>query len=102
MAVREGIEPPVELPPRRISSAVQSTTLPPLREVVPLPPRAAGRDGRAYGIASEALQHSIEALPTKAVSVAALPVLGRSQANRTGSPPQPMIAPPLPLFVYGT
>lgn len=33
MAEREGFEPPVELPPRRISSAVQSTTLPPLREV---------------------------------------------------------------------
>ena len=37
MAEREGFEPPVELPPRRISSAVQSTTLPPLREVVPVP-----------------------------------------------------------------
>ena len=36
MAEREGFEPPVELPPRRISSAVHSTTLPPLREVVPL------------------------------------------------------------------
>ena len=33
MAEREGFEPPVELPPRRISSAVHSTTLPPLREV---------------------------------------------------------------------
>jgi hypothetical protein len=32
MAEREGFEPPVELPPRRISSAVHSTTLPPLRE----------------------------------------------------------------------
>jgi hypothetical protein len=37
MAEREGFEPPVELPPRRISSAVHSTTLPPLREVVPVP-----------------------------------------------------------------
>ena len=34
VAEREGFEPPVELPPRRISSAVHSTTLPPLREVV--------------------------------------------------------------------
>ena len=33
MAEREGFEPPVELPPRRISSAVHSTTLPPLREM---------------------------------------------------------------------
>jgi hypothetical protein len=39
MAEREGFEPPVELPPRRISSAVHSTTLPPLREVVPLSPQ---------------------------------------------------------------
>ena len=31
VAEREGFEPPVELPPRRISSAVHSTTLPPLR-----------------------------------------------------------------------
>ena len=34
VAEREGFEPPVELPPRRISSAVHSTTLPPLREVM--------------------------------------------------------------------
>ena len=34
VAEREGFEPPVELPPRRISSAVHSTTLPPLREIV--------------------------------------------------------------------
>ena len=33
VAEREGFEPPVELPPRRISSAVHSTTLPPLREM---------------------------------------------------------------------
>jgi hypothetical protein len=33
LAEREGFEPPVELPPRRISSAVHSTTLPPLREM---------------------------------------------------------------------
>ena len=32
MAEREGFEPPVELPPRLISSQVHSTTLPPLRE----------------------------------------------------------------------
>ena len=31
MAEREGFEPPVRLPVRRISSAVRSTTLPPLR-----------------------------------------------------------------------
>ena len=34
MAEREGFEPPVESPPRRISSAVHSTTLPPLREAL--------------------------------------------------------------------
>jgi len=39
MAEREGFEPPMELPPCRISSAVQSTTLPPLREVEPTLPR---------------------------------------------------------------
>lgn len=33
MAEREGFEPPVGLPPRRISSAVHSSTLPPLREM---------------------------------------------------------------------
>jgi hypothetical protein len=31
MAEREGFEPPMELPPCRISSAVLSTTQPPLR-----------------------------------------------------------------------
>ena len=31
MAEREGFEPPVELPPRLISSQVHSATLPPLR-----------------------------------------------------------------------
>ena len=31
LAEREGFEPPMELPPCRISSAVHSTTLPPLR-----------------------------------------------------------------------
>lgn len=39
VAEREGFEPPMELPPCRISSAVQSTTLPPLREVEPALPR---------------------------------------------------------------
>lgn len=39
MAEREGFEPPMELPPCRISSAVQSTTLPPLREVEHALPR---------------------------------------------------------------
>jgi hypothetical protein len=39
MAEREGFEPPMELPPCRISSAVQSTTLPPLREVDDALPR---------------------------------------------------------------
>jgi hypothetical protein len=34
VAEREGFEPPVESPPRRISSAVHSTTLPPLREAL--------------------------------------------------------------------
>jgi hypothetical protein len=34
MAEREGFEPSVPLPVRRISSAVHSTTLPPLREDV--------------------------------------------------------------------
>ena len=34
VAEREGFEPSVSLHPRRISSAVHSTTLPPLREVV--------------------------------------------------------------------
>jgi hypothetical protein len=33
MAEREGFEPPMELPPCRISSAVHSTTLPSLREI---------------------------------------------------------------------
>ncbi len=33
MAEREGFEPPMELPPCRISSAVLSTTQPPLRVV---------------------------------------------------------------------
>ena len=33
MAEREGFEPPIRLPVCRISSAVHSTTLPPLREV---------------------------------------------------------------------
>ena len=39
VAEREGFEPPMELPPCRISSAVQSTTLPPLREVDDALPR---------------------------------------------------------------
>src|SRR5688500_8194351 len=33
VAEREGFEPPMELPPCRISSAVHSTTLPSLREI---------------------------------------------------------------------
>jgi hypothetical protein len=37
LAEREGFEPPMELPPCRISSAVHSTTLPPLREVERIP-----------------------------------------------------------------
>lgn len=59
MAEREGFEPPVELPPRRISSAVQSTTLPPLREIGPL--AAAGRNGPAYGIANRRPQQDLTA-----------------------------------------
>ena len=45
VAEREGFEPPVESPPRRISSAVHSTTLPPLREAI-APASGAGRQGR--------------------------------------------------------
>ena len=56
MAEREGFEPPVELPPRRISSAVHSTTLPPLREMFRPPKGWSGRHGRAYGIALGDLQ----------------------------------------------
>ena len=55
MAEREGFEPPVELPPRRISSAVHSTTLPPLREMR-WAAQAAGRHGAAYGINGGASQ----------------------------------------------
>ena len=44
MAEREGFEPPVESPPRRISSAVHSTTLPPLREAF------SGRAGRVAAL----------------------------------------------------
>ncbi len=43
MAEREGFEPSVPSPARRISSAVQSTTLPPLRRGFPL--HAAGQRG---------------------------------------------------------
>ena len=58
MAEREGFEPPMELPPCRISSAVHSTTLPPLREVVCHPKEdGAGRHGPVYAIAIHGLQH---------------------------------------------
>ena len=47
MAERVGFEPTVPLPVRRISSAVLSTTQPPLRVKVRLKPRQApdGREG---------------------------------------------------------
>ena len=62
MAEREGFEPPVELPPRRISSAVQSTTLPPLREMGPR--EAAGRNGPLYGIAMRRPQLDLPPIAT--------------------------------------
>jgi hypothetical protein len=46
MAEREGFEPPMGLHPCRISSAVHSTTLPPLRKWVD----AAARSSRAHNM----------------------------------------------------
>jgi hypothetical protein len=59
VAEREGFEPPIELPLCRISSAVHSTTLPPLREAK----RASTLlVGGAYDIATPALQQAWGAL----------------------------------------
>ena len=48
MAEREGFEPPVRLPVQLISSQPHSTTLPPLREVLPYykPPSSLVRAGQ--------------------------------------------------------
>ena len=56
LAEREGFEPPIRLPVCRISSAVHSTALPPLREIEGPAKGAAGRYGAAYDIASGRLQ----------------------------------------------
>lgn len=50
LAERGGFEPPIELPLCRISSAVHSTTLPPLREVI-RHIKTYPVDGAAYAIA---------------------------------------------------
>ena len=59
VAEREGFEPPIRLPVCRISSAVHSTTLPPLREaknaqVVPPYLAAAGHGNKRYGKEAQA------------------------------------------------
>ena len=62
VAERVGFEPTVRLPVRRISSAVQSTTLPPLRRRIYLKVRARTRvDGHCLSLAL-LLDHSL-ALP---------------------------------------